>query len=182
MRVIFVCNATTEWEESGRIQGHSNIPLSLTGILGAQKLRNQLAREEITYILSSDLACASETASIINEVLNVPQEYTQLLRECSYGSIEGCTTQEAVYTRGVYKSEWEDQYEKYDFTRYGGESRNNVLNRYIEALNIATQKNIHNKLLVVGHKRGLSTFFSGIGHSGVLHDGCISIFEYPKQN
>ncbi len=84
----------TDWNAEGRLQGHTDRPLSDYGRRQAQQLAEELEREEIDAIYSSDLARARETAQIVGERLALPVELDPELREKDWGTWEGLTAVE----------------------------------------------------------------------------------------
>ncbi len=179
MRIIFVRHATTEWNKLKRIQGQTDIPLSQQGKIEARKLRDDLAQTKIDYIICSDLLRAFETALIISEGhTTVPIQDTGL-RECSFGVIEGLTKQMACERYGNEILEhWEDQHLQYDFTLYGGENRNIVLDRHKRVFEKLKEDNPDRTILVVGHGRGLSTFLGELGYPIGMKHGESMIIDY----
>ena len=68
-RILLVRHGETDWNATGRIQGHSDTPLNAAGRLQARRAAQRLAREPIRALYSSDLARAFETATIIGAPL-----------------------------------------------------------------------------------------------------------------
>ena len=63
--LYIVRHGTTDWNQSGRIQGHLDIPLNETGRAQARLASIRLATVCATALYSSDLLRAYETAQII---------------------------------------------------------------------------------------------------------------------
>ena len=74
----------TDWNASGRIQGHSDTPLNAAGRLQSQQAAQRIALEPIRALYSSDLARAFETATIIGRTLGLTVETSLRLRERLY--------------------------------------------------------------------------------------------------
>lgn len=95
--LILVRHGETDWNRDRRIQGSTDIPLNDTGRAqagdAATALRDTL--ELPTFVVSSDLSRARETAEIIAAELDLPtpRQYPQL-RERSYGIAEGMRIEE----------------------------------------------------------------------------------------
>ena len=89
MRLILVRHGQTSWNDSGRAQGHTDIPLDSTGREQALKLGMAFHGEIVDRIFTSDLIRSSETAMAISNVTQVPLETRTYLRERCFGDWEG---------------------------------------------------------------------------------------------
>jgi broad specificity phosphatase PhoE len=89
--LLLVRHGETDWNAEGRLQGHTDRPLSDYGRRQAQRLAEELDGEELDAIYSSDLARARETALIVGERLDLPVELDPDLREKDWGTWEGLT-------------------------------------------------------------------------------------------
>ena len=171
MKFILTRHTTTDWNLAGRIQGQTDTELNEQGRKEAISLTKKLLGFNISRIISSDLKRSKQTAEIINFQLKVSLILEKDLRECSFGSIEGMTREEAIkkYGASIIKH-WDDQYKSYDFSLFGGENRNQVLGRHIRVLKkySDTSKEI---ILLVGHGRGLSTLLSELEYPPTLQRG-----------
>jgi broad specificity phosphatase PhoE len=92
--LLLVRHGETDWNADGRLQGHTDRPLSDHGRRQAQKLAEELSGDEIEAIYSSDLARARETAEIVGERLGLTVELDPDLREKDWGNWEGLTAVE----------------------------------------------------------------------------------------
>jgi probable phosphoglycerate mutase len=90
--LLLVRHGETDWNADGRLQGHTDRPLSDHGRRQAQKLAEELEGEEIEAIYASDLARARETAEIVGGRLGLPVELDPDLREKDWGTWEGLTS------------------------------------------------------------------------------------------
>jgi len=93
-KLLLVRHGVTEFNDTRRFMGHSDIDMSDAGHKQVEKLRDRLANEKIDAVYSSDLRRALETAEIVLagrelDIVGCPE-----LRECNYGSCEGLTFQE----------------------------------------------------------------------------------------
>ena len=88
-RFLIVRHGETAWNAEGRIQGHSDTPLSEHGIRQARAAASRLADPVIDAAYSSDLVRASETARMLLEGRDTPLVRTAELRERYYGSLKG---------------------------------------------------------------------------------------------
>ena len=87
--LLLVRHGETDWNAEGRLQGHTDRPLSDYGRRQARRLAEELEGEELEAIYSSDLARARETAEIVGERLGLPTVFDPDLREKDWGTWEG---------------------------------------------------------------------------------------------
>jgi broad specificity phosphatase PhoE len=87
--LLLVRHGETDWNAEGRLQGHTDRPLSDYGRRQARRLAEELEGEELEAIYSSDLARAHETAEIVGERLGLPVALEPDLREKDWGTWEG---------------------------------------------------------------------------------------------
>jgi broad specificity phosphatase PhoE len=92
--LLLVRHGETDWNADGRLQGHTDRPLSDFGRRQAQQLAAELEGEKLEAIYSSDLARARETAEIVGERLGLPVVLDPELREKDWGNWEGLTAVE----------------------------------------------------------------------------------------
>jgi broad specificity phosphatase PhoE len=92
--LLLVRHGETDWNADGRLQGHTDRPLSDFGRRQARQLGDQLENERLEAIYSSDLARARETAEIVGERLGLPVVLDPDLREKDWGTWEGLTSVE----------------------------------------------------------------------------------------
>jgi broad specificity phosphatase PhoE len=87
--LLLVRHGETDWNAEGRLQGHTDRPLSDYGRRQARELAGDLEDEGLDAIYSSDLARARETADIVGELLGLPVVLDPDLREKDWGTWEG---------------------------------------------------------------------------------------------
>src|SRR5204862_7367541 len=92
--LLLVRHGETDWNAEGRLQGHTDRPLSDYGRRQARELAGDLENEGLVAIYSSDLARARETAEIVGERLGLPVALDPDLREKDWGTWEGLTSVE----------------------------------------------------------------------------------------
>lgn len=133
----------TEWNELGRSQGISDIPLNEFGKQQAVALANRLSLEEKwDIIVTSDLLRAKETGQIIASKLNLPVSlFDERIREINCGEIEGTTEEERINKWG---SNWRE-------LNLGMEKFEDVSKRGYEFLTELATKYIDKRVLVVSH-------------------------------
>src|SRR5213078_2372373 len=92
--LLLVRHGETDWNAAGRLQGHTDRPLSDYGREQARRLADELSSEGVDAIYTSDLARARETAEIVAERLHLPVVLDPDLREKNWGTWEGLTSVE----------------------------------------------------------------------------------------
>ncbi|HET7069599.1 MAG TPA: histidine phosphatase family protein [Nocardioides sp.] len=94
--LVVVRHGETDWNRSGRAQGHADIPLNDTGRVQAQAVARLLAGFGPVRLWSSDLVRARQTAEAIAETTGLAMECDSRLREYDVGERSGLTLQEAA--------------------------------------------------------------------------------------
>ena len=87
--IIIIRHGETEWNQTGRFQGHSDVPLSKTGRVQAEALGRNLAIDHVDAIYASDLTRAIETAAPLAARFSLTVTPDPLLRELNFGAWEG---------------------------------------------------------------------------------------------
>jgi len=103
-RLLLVRHGETDWNAEGRLQGHTDRPLSDYGRRQAQALAEELADEPLDALYASDLARARETAEIVGARLGLPVVLEPDLREKNWGTWEGLTPTERAEVEFVGES------------------------------------------------------------------------------
>ena len=92
--VILIRHGETEWNLSGRWQGHADSPLSARGIEQAEALGKRMLNEQLNSFYSSDLERARHTSRLVGGPSEWNPEFMESLRERDLGVLEGLTTDE----------------------------------------------------------------------------------------
>ncbi|MDX6487199.1 MAG: hypothetical protein QOF43_2352 [Gaiellaceae bacterium] len=92
--LLLVRHGETDWNATGRLQGHTDRPLNDFGRRQAAELAERLAGENVEALYASDLSRARETADILGARLGIPVVVDPDLRERNWGSWEGLTGSE----------------------------------------------------------------------------------------
>jgi len=103
-RLLLVRHGETDWNAEGRLQGHTDRPLSDYGRRQARALAEELADEPLDALYASDLARARETAEIVGARLGLPVVLEPDLREKNWGTWEGLTPTERAEVEFVGES------------------------------------------------------------------------------
>ncbi len=167
MGIIYITrHGETEWNAAGRIQGHTDVPLSGRGREQAGMLARRLASVSIDVAYSSDLSRAAETARVALGERDVPITYTEELREYNKGVFEGLTEAE-------YRDKYPDLYEPslandLDFAPPGGESIRETSSRLAGIVQRVKDAHMDESALIVGH-------------GGSLRAGIVSLLDLPLE-
>jgi probable phosphoglycerate mutase len=90
LSLTLVRHGESDWNVSRLVQGQNDrAQLSAEGRAQSQFLIESLRAQEFHYLVSSDLGRARETASIIGDALKLATVTDPLIRERSFGVLEG---------------------------------------------------------------------------------------------
>lgn len=133
----------TDWNDFGKAQGISDIPLNTLGRKQAGAVGDRLLEEgNSDMIISSDLTRAIETAEIIGSKINLSINcFDKRIREIDCGEIEGTTEEDRVET-------WGSSWRKLDL---GMESFEDVGKRGIEFIEELVATYDCKRILIVSH-------------------------------
>jgi 2,3-bisphosphoglycerate-dependent phosphoglycerate mutase len=148
-RILLVRHGETDWNATGRLQGHTDTPLNAAGRQQARQAAQRLAREPIRAVYSSDLARAYETATIIGEPLGLAVVASPRLRERHYGAWEGLTAAEIQARDPEQFIIWRAR--SPDFVPPQGESRSQLLTRALDELQTIARQHAGEMVVVVTH-------------------------------
>jgi glucosyl-3-phosphoglycerate phosphatase len=95
-RLVVWRHGRTEWNATGRFQGHADVALDELGKSQAERAAAVLARMAPVRIVSSDLNRAVDTAQLLSDACGVPVETDARLREIHVGTWEGLTADEVI--------------------------------------------------------------------------------------
>jgi broad specificity phosphatase PhoE len=130
-RLLLVRHGRTAWNAERRFQGQADPPLDGMGRAQAYELALLLAALEPDMLVSSDAVRATQTAEAVGEATGLEVLVDARLRERSLGHWEGLTRDEVAER---YPDEYADWINGRDVTSRGGESRETVAARAIEAI------------------------------------------------
>ena len=94
--LVLLRHGETDWNLTGRAQGHADVPLNATGHAQAKAVAAVLAGFSPVRLWSSDLARARQTADAISEATGLSVECDPRLREYDVGERSGMTLAEAA--------------------------------------------------------------------------------------
>jgi probable phosphoglycerate mutase len=156
-KITLIRHGETEWNLSGRWQGHADSPLSDRGVLQAKSLGQRMKSEQFDYFYSSDLGRAMHTARLVGEPSGVSAVPFEGLRERDLGVLEGLNTTELKESQpDVYKSFREGGA---DFEVPGGESFRQFYQRCAGSIADISNRHPGAKIALVTHGGFLGCIF-----------------------
>jgi broad specificity phosphatase PhoE len=147
----FLRHGETDWNAQNLSQGNVDIPLNETGLAQARSAALLLRNRGIRTIISSPLSRAKVTADIAANVLQLPVEVDEGLREVAFGVQEGQPM-----------SEWFTAWVEGALTPSGAESFPDLTRRAVAAVNRATAR--PPVVLVVAHGALFRAVRGAMGH------------------
>jgi broad specificity phosphatase PhoE len=178
-RIYLIRHGETEWNQAKRYQGQTDIPLTDKGRDQAHRTAERLADVGASFLISSDLIRARDTAVPIGQRLGLQVIICPLWRERDYGRWEGMTRAEI---QGLYPEEWQKSREDPLRTALGGgETLAELRERAIKALDWVLTEYPGQRGIVVSHGgllRALLAWIEGRDHpQHTLDNGGISIIQ-----
>lgn len=150
MKIYLIRHGRTDWNDTNKIQGKSDIPLNPTGILQAEKLASELKNEkyDISHVYTSHLQRARKTAEIISSELNIPCDILNGVEEINLGDWEGLSWDEVMLH---YPEAYKIWRKNRRYTKsVNGESYDDMLQRVLSAL-LYLSKTSNKNIAVVTH-------------------------------
>lgn len=186
MKFYIFRHGQSTWNVLGRTQGHSNDSvLSDKGILQANELGQKLKDRGIEAIFCSPLNRAKQTASIVNEYLNVPIIIEEAFIEVNVGVIEGMKWQDIANEYGEQYKKWKsEKLEFLDFSMPKGESKRQVRERVLgKIVSIADEKK-YETVAISGHGITLSQVLQALTNSEEMEipNASAILIEYKDGN
>jgi probable phosphoglycerate mutase len=148
-RWLLVRHGSTHWNQEGKIQGHTDTPLSDSGRAQAASLALALKGVDIAAAYASDLSRAGETARIALGDRDLSIHATGALRELAYGEWEGVTEVEAVRRDPERYARWHRGDPK--FAAPGGESFTELRERVATFAATVSARHKSGNILIVSH-------------------------------
>lgn len=149
------------------IMRHGQTDSNIANILQGQKIDEPLNSEgknqvgslakgidkDFDIIFTSPLKRARESADIVSQEINVPVIEKKELVERDYGKLSEKNWEEAGVEAGIdhltlKKKDWDQEY---DYRPYGGESVEDVKNRFFSFINEIKNNYSDKKVLIVAH-------------------------------
>ncbi len=155
--ITLIRHGETEWNLSGRWQGHADSPLSKRGVAQAQALGERIKKEKFDFYYSSDLRRAIHTSELVGGPSGMIAEPFPKLRERDLGVLEALNTDEMIerYPE-VYASFRKDGP---DYQVPEGESFRQFYIRCADAIEKIAEKHPGSKIALVTHGGVLGAVF-----------------------
>ncbi len=150
-----------------RVRSWNNVPLTAEGIEDAEKAGEKLAKQDIGYIVSSDLGRAIQTSKLVGKAVGIKPIHDYGMRPWNLGKFTGQTTDEAH--DGIL-----EHVENPDEMVDGGESFNTFKARAAQAMLSHIKKAGKKKMLVVSHHRNERLF------AAMRPDGTVDAKKFMK--
>lgn len=147
--VSLIRHAESEWNASGRWQGHADPPLSARGRQQARELAERMAGARASILLCSDLQRAHQTAEPLAVALGIPLQIDPRLRELDVGRWSGLRRDEieALDPDGLVRFESGDP----AFRPGAGESRREIRARARRAIAHWIARQPEGRIVIVTH-------------------------------
>lgn len=181
--LILVRHGETAWNREGRLQGHTDIPLSEAGLVQADELAARLAAEDFDALYSSDLLRARQTAERLARCTGHEIVVDPRLRERNLGVLQSFTREENARVHP-------EVFERYrrgeaDYVIPGGESASQFFERVIGALTAIATELVGRRAVIVCHGGVLDALYrvaAGEGPEGprrtTLLNASVNTFRY----
>lgn len=150
-RLLLVRHGQTTSNMEGRVQGHSESPLTELGVRQARSTAEALVGRGIQRVYSSDLGRAAQTARIIGERIGLEPELDPRLREVCFGELEGRTWGELDAHFSAAEAGGQGDWFTHVPPGHGGESRQQMQRRAVETMEVLCRRHPDETLLVVSH-------------------------------
>lgn len=159
--IYLIRHGITDWNEAGKYQGLSDIPLNKKGEEEAIKVGKELSHVPFSTLYSSPLIRAHATAREIAKHHDLPIQLVEGLKERSYGDFEGMTFNEIErhpYFQKHLRKNW------YLLGAPNGESFEESTKRVGKTLATIVSKHANETIGIVAHGGVIKSIGHHIGH------------------
>lgn len=183
MKFIFVRHGQSEGNARGIRQGSRlDYPLTKLGRQQAEEAGRMLVEQKFDVILSSPLHRAKQTAEVISKKFNIPIEIIPELHEINIGDFSGKTWDEAAafFNSAVETFKQKERNFEFDYTKWGGETGEELLNRIRKFVDYAKNKYPDQTIVVVTHAgvlRAMHHLYKRSEERPVVHNASIHEFD-----
>ncbi|SRR5260221_7911268 len=149
--ISLIRHGETDWNVTGKFQGHACVPLNEEGQRQAVLLAQHLAAavQDVTALYSSDSLRTRQTAEVVAAQLGLPVQLDSRLREIDLGEWQGLTRAEAeLWDTERYQIIMADPL---NIPRPGGESGLQVAHRMLQVLEAIAAAHPGQYVLAVTH-------------------------------
>lgn len=148
-RLWLVRHGETDWNAEGRLQGHSDRPLTPRGREQAAQAAARMTGLRFGALVSSDLFRARETAGILAAALGIEPRSDVRLREIDFGAWEGLSLASVRARFGADHAAFES--DPLGARAPGGECARDVADRVIAAADEIAARAEGERVLLVAH-------------------------------
>jgi probable phosphoglycerate mutase len=161
-KLILIRHGETDWNASGRLQGHRPVSLNERGHKQARAIANRLKTSTFHALYSSDLKRTLQTAEAIVGCSPCPIQTDPRLREWDLGILSGLSHAEA-------EAQHPQAYTIYKFNRVNesipnGESIHSRFTRVTACLEELSSRHPHQTLVIVTHGGPLADCYRRTTH------------------
>jgi alpha-ribazole phosphatase len=149
LRLYLIRHGETVWNQHSKYQGHTDVPLSETGLIQAQRVAQRLKGEDLDAVYSSDLSRARVTAQLIAQEHGLSVASFPALREVNYGSWEGLTLFEINAGFPGVREQWLSDPENFRIPE--GESLGQVQKRALACIDEIRLRHFGGTIAIVSH-------------------------------
>ncbi|MEM5812715.1 MAG: histidine phosphatase family protein [Candidatus Aenigmatarchaeota archaeon] len=178
MKLILVRHGETEWNIKHLVQGGADVPLNRKGREQAKKVSLLLKKEPIDVIYCSPSKRTRQTAAEILKFHRVPVFYSSLIKERSFGKMEGMHRDEY---RKIRES---SGVPAYLYRPPGGENYADVQKRVKRFLSLIKRKHKKHTVVVVSHGGVIRTIVTTLEKKPLervydieYHNASVSVIE-----
>lgn len=148
-RLVLLRHGRTEWNDTGRLQGHADVELDSVGLGEVERAAEVLSQRDFAAIYSSDLLRATRTADAVAGKLGLPVLLDERLREIDVGSWAGMTRADV---EEIYPEYATNYFAGLDFRRSEtGETIAEMVERAVPAIEEILARHEGRDVLVVAH-------------------------------
>lgn len=158
--LYFIRHGQTIWNESGRYQGSTEVPLSNLGIAQAKCAAKWFEKIALDGIISSNLGRAVKTAEEIAKIKNLKVETIAGLQELHFGDWEGKTFDEIEHQWPGMINEMYHNPESLRLPR--GESFVELQQRALRAVNEIINRGDNKTYAIISHGAAIRAVICGL--------------------
>lgn len=167
LEIYLTRHGETEWNVVRRMQGQGDSPLTELGIKQAKWLAARLENKDIAYVYSSPLKRATDTADIINYVLQASIVIDDRLKEINVGPWQGKEVDEILEEMPkMYNNFW---HHPDKFHLEGVEPFEKVQERAAEFIEMILKRHASGRILIVAHAIVLTAMLNYLQGRDVHH-------------
>jgi len=156
-KLIVIRHGETVSNTEKRLQGHSDSPLSVTGISQSKAVAKRLKNVKFSELYCSDLGRAIQTAELISQQTGHKLIKDQRLRERNLGIFQGLVKDEIKIK---YPEHWKSFHTAGpDYIIPDGESANQRFQRSINCFEEIAQNNFNKSVVIISHGSVLDGLF-----------------------